>query len=720
MTTAEKIGQMNQLCGQPDAAKFEPLVRKGRVGSFLDVHGAARVNRLQKIAVEETRLGIPLLIGYDVIHGYNTTFPIPLAEAASWDLDGAERTARIAAKEAASAGIRWTFAPMVDIARDPRWGRVAEGAGEDPCLGSAFARARVRGFQGEDISAPDAVAACVKHFAAYGLPEGGRDYFTVDMSEKTLRETYLPPYRAAVEAGVETMMSAFNDLNGVPASASAFLLRRILRDEWGFKGMVVSDWDSVGEIVNHGIALDRSDAAEKSALAGVDMDMAGQSYLKHLEDLVRRKRVPMSVVNEAVRRILRLKFRLGLFDRPYVEEGIEARVCFHPDHLAEALNAARKSIVMLKNDGGVLPLSKTLKSIALIGPLADNQRDPIGTWGGRADPNRVVTVLEGIRRVAANVHVRHAKGCEIEGGSTENFSEALRAATQSDAVVMVLGEGADMSGEAKSRSRIDLPGHQEELLKTIVATGKPVILALMSGRPLSISWAAEHVPAILECWHLGIASGTAIAEVLFGGVNPSGKLPVTFPRAVGQIPIYHSQKSSGRPPAGDNPMVARYIDLPHTPLYAFGFGLSYTTFDYSELNIRPKRILPDGAITVRVSVKNSGARDGDEVVQLYVQDVVASSTRPVKELKAFQRISLRAGETKTVTFRLESRDLGFLDERLRWRVEPGMFHLWAGPDSQSGLEGSFEVLDAKGKSSLTAKRRDAGYQRLVQTFSVNG
>lgn len=697
MTLEEKLGQL-QLLDNPaaaaDRAAALDLVRRGLVGGILNAHGARQVNELQRLAMQESRLKIPLLFGYDVVHGYRTIFPVPLGEASSWDPSLAEETARIAATEARAAGVNWTFAPMVDIARDARWGRIVEGAGEDPFLGAEMARARVRGFQGRALAAPDAVAACVKHFAAYGAAEAGRDYNTTDLSEWTLREVYLPPFKAAIDAGVETVMSAFNDLNGVPASANPFLLTDILRGEWKFAGFVVSDYTAVPELIAHGLAADEADAAAQALNAGLDMEMVSRLFNLHGARLVRQGKVPLARIDEAVRRILRLKFRLGLFDRPYVDETREARLMLAPAHLDAARRAAARSLVLLKNQGDLLPLRKDLRAIAVIGPLADSQRDVLGPWHAAGRAEEAVTLLQGIRaKVGAKTELLYAKGCEIEGGTTDGIAEAVRIAKAADVAIVAVGESAEMSGEAASRTSLALPGHQLALVKAIQATGKPTVVVLMNGRPLAIEWVAENVPAILETWFAGIQAGYAIADVLFGDVNPGGKLPVTFPRTVGQAPLYYNHKNTGRPPQPNNKYTSKYIDAPWTPLFPFGHGLSYTQFRFSNLHLSRTRLSVNERLVVTVDVENTGQRAGDEVVQLYIRDVAASATRPVRELKGFARITLAAGERRTVRFELGPEHLGAHDRHMRFVVEPGEFRLYVGNSSAGGLEARFDVFD---------------------------
>jgi beta-glucosidase len=696
MTLQERLGQLNlpsQLGDSLTTAQID-LVRRGLVGGFLNVVGAERTQAIQRIAVEESRLKIPLLLGYDVIHGYRTTFPIPLAEAATWNPELVEAAARVAAREASAAGVNWTFAPMVDIARDARWGRIAEGSGEDPYLGSVMAAARVRGFQGRALESPGTVLATAKHFAAYGAAEAGRDYNTVDLSERTLREIYLPPFKAAVDAGAGSIMTAFNEIGGVPATANRWLLTTVLRGEWRFDGLVVSDWTSVDELRQHGVAGSRADAGRLALSAGTDMDMTSAIFVDSLTDLVRAGRIPLWVVNQAVRRVLRAKFRLGLFRDPNrgATADRERATLLAPEHRALARDVARQAIVLLKNHGAVLPLASDVKTIAVLGPLADDRLESLGPWHAQGKREDVVTVLEGIRRhVSSGTTVLlPAKGSGITDTATTGFAEAIAAARRADVAVLVLGEQHDWSGEAASRSELGLPGVQQQLLEAVAATGTRVVLVLMNGRPLALPWAAEHVPAILETWFLGIETGNAVADVLFGDVSPSGKLPVSFPRTVGQIPIYYNHKNTGRPPAVDK-FTSKYLDVPITPLYPFGYGLSYTTFAYSDLALSKPRVGPRDTLRIQVRVQNSGAVDGTEVVQLYVRDEVASVTRPVRELKGFQRVALRAGESRVVDFSLRWDDLAFYGADMRRRVESGTFRIFVGPSSVEGLEATFEA-----------------------------
>ena len=695
MTLEEKLGQLQQLDGEANG-NFRPehleLVRKGLLGSTLNVRGAQRTNQLQRVAMNESRLKIPVLFGFDVIHGYRTIFPIPLAEASSWDPALAERSATVAAQEANNAGLRWTFAPMVDIARDPRWGRITEGAGEDPFLGAAFARARVRGFQGDDYSAADRVLACAKHWVAYGDAEGGRDYNTTDVSENTLREIYFPPFKAAVDAGVATLMSSFNAINGVPASANRFTLTKVLRDEWKFDGFVVSDYTSVRELINHGTAANEEEAAAAALNAGVDMEMVSRSYNQFGPQLLKQNKLSTATIDEAVRRILRIKFRLGLFERPYTDEQREATSLLRPESIRLAREIAGRSMVLLKNDRETLPLNRNVGSIAVIGPLADDRRAPLGWWAGDGKEENTVTPLAGIKaKVSAQTKVVYAKGCDVAGDSTAGFQEAVNLAKASDVAVVFVGEIHDMVGEAASRSTLDLPGRQMELVQAIHATGKPTVVVLVNGRPLSVGWIVNNVPAILESWMGGTESGNAIADILFGDVNPSGKLPVTFPRTVGQVPIYYNHMNTGRPPEAQNRYTSKYYDVPWTPLFPFGYGLSYTTFKISNLQLSAPRVSANGKLTVSAEVENTGRRPGDEVVQLYIRDLVASMTRPVKELKGFHRVSLRPGEKRRVEFVLGPEHLGFWNREMRYVVEPGEFQVMVGANSVDVLEAKFNV-----------------------------
>jgi beta-glucosidase len=694
MTLEEKVGQLNQytadgLATGPvsgDDRKDEQL-RQGKVGSMLNVKGVKDTRAVQTIALQ-SRLRIPLLFGQDVIHGYKTTFPIPLAEAASWDLPAIEKAARVAAVEAAASGIHWTFAPMVDIGRDPRWGRVMEGAGEDTYLGSLIAAARVKGFQGKRLGDIDAVMACVKHFAAYGAAIGGRDYNSVDMSDRMLWETYLPPFKAALDAGAATFMNSFNDLNGIPATANRYLQRDILKGKWKFSGFVVSDWGSIGEMIAHGYSADGAAAAKSAILAGSDMDMESRAYRDHLVTLVKKGEVPLSVVDDAVRRILRKKFEMGLFDDPFkfCNEEREQEALNNASHKAAARDIAKKSIVLLKNEKSLLPLSDTLKRIAFIGPLVKEVKQNLGFWSIEmpGDSSYIVSQWQGLReRLPANTQLAYAKGCGIADTSRGGFEEALRVAKASQLVILSVGESRDMSGEAHSRASLQLPGVQEELMKAIHATGVPVVVVINAGRPLIFNWTADNMPAIVYSWWLGSEAGNALADVLTGDYNPSAKLPMTFPRAEGQIPIYYNHFNTGRPAASDSDRnyKSAYTDLPLSPRYAFGYGLSYTTFRYDNLQLDKKKMKAGGQISLQLKVTNTGKYAGEEVVQLYLRDRFGSVVRPVKELKDFRKISLQPGETKTVQFIINKEKLSFYNDQLQWIAEPGVFDVMIGSAS---------------------------------------
>ncbi|MBP1617426.1 MAG: glycoside hydrolase family 3 domain protein [Bacteroidetes bacterium] len=709
MTLDEKIGQLNQYNGDwgatgkitPDGDK-ETQIKNGMVGSMLNVMGVDKTRKLQELALQ-SRLHIPLIFGQDVIHGFRTTFPIPLAETASWDLGLMEKSARIAATEAAAYGIHWTFAPMIDISRDPRWGRVMEGAGEDTYLGSEVAVARVKGFQGNGLGNIDAVMACGKHFAAYGAAVGGRDYNSVDMSYRQLNETYLPPFKAAVDAGLATMMNSFNDINGVPATGNSYILRDKLKGEWNFKGFVVSDWGSIGEMVPHGFAQDRKDAALKAMIAGSDMDMESRCYRDYLKQLVNEGKVPMALIDDAVKRILMKKYELGLFDDPFrfCNEAREKAQENNLEHRRFARELGAKSIVLLKNNAvngqNLLPLSSQHKSIALIGPFMKATVANHGFWSIAFpdDSARIVSQYDGIKHCTKNHStILYAKGCNINDNDRSGFAEALETAKKADVVVVSLGEAHDMSGEAKSRSNIHLPGVQEELLKEICATGKPVVLLINAGRPLVFDWAADNVPAILYTWWLGTEAGNSIADVLFGDYNPSGKLPMSFPRTEGQIPIYYNHYNTGRPAKDDEDKnyVSAYIDLSNSPKYPFGYGLSYTSFDIANLRLSSSKMaLNGGKIEASVEVKNSGNYDGEEVVQLYIRDLVGSVVRPVKELKGFKKIFLKKGETTTITFSLTSDDLKFYNNDVQFVNEAGEYDLFVGNSSNATLKGHFSL-----------------------------
>ena len=639
---------------------------------------------------------IPLLFGYDVIHGYKTIFPTPLGESASWDLEAIEKSARIAAEESAAAGLHWTFAPMVDVARDPRWGRCIEGSGEDTYLASVIGAARVRGFQGK-IGATNSVAACAKHFAAYGGAQAGRDYHTVDISDIALWETYLPPFKACVDAGALTFMTSFNEINGVPSTANKELLTDILKKKWGFDGFIVTDYTSINEMVNHGNVKDDKDAGEKSLNAGVDMDMQGAVYYNYLQKSLKEGKVSIARVNDAVRRILKVKFQLGLFEDPYKysDETREKQIVFSKENVEASRDVAKKSIVLLKNNNQILPLSKSVKNIALIGPLADSKADMMGSWSGAGDGNSCISLMEGIKNKVPNANIIYAKGCELENTPPKmqssvaaplrrdgkQFEEAMKAANQADVVVVAVGERGWMTGEASSRADISLPGLQEDLIKELVKTGKPIVVVLINGRPLTFPWVADNATAIVETWFGGTQGGNAIADVLFGDYNPSGKLTMTFPRALGQVPIYYNAKNTGRPMDANNKYSSKYMDVPNTPQYPFGFGLSYTTFDYSNLAVNKKSFRLNDTLQVSITVKNTGNFDGEEVVQLYVRDLVGSITRPVKELKGFKKLMIKKGESKTISFNLTNADLAFYQSNLEKKAEAGDFDIMIGGNS---------------------------------------
>ncbi|RIV77199.1 beta-glucosidase BglX [Pelagerythrobacter aerophilus] len=697
MTLQEKIGQLTLLTSNWESTGptmregYKQDIAAGRVGAIFNAYTAKYTRELQQMAVENTRLKIPLLFGYDVIHGHRTIFPISLGEAASWDLEAIEKSARVSAQEASAEGLHWTFSPMVDIARDARWGRISEGAGEDVFLGSRIAQARVRGYQGDDLGAIDTVLATAKHFAAYGAAQAGRDYHTVDISERTLRDVYLPPFKAAVDEGVATFMTSFNEYDGVPASGSKYLLTDVLRHKWGFDGFVVTDYTSINEMVPHGYSKDLAQAGEQAINAGVDMDMQGAVYMENLAKSVEEGRVDMARIDQAVRRILEMKYRLGLFEDPYrySDEARQEATLYKPEFLEAARDVARKSMVLLKNEGDVLPLSAQAKSIAVIGPLGDSKTDMIGSWSAAGDrKTRPVTILEGLQaRAGEGVTVTYAKGASYafeDEGKTDGFAEALALAGKSDVVIAAMGERWDMTGEAASRTSLDLPGNQRALLEKLVATGKPVVLVLLSGRPNTITWANENVPAILHAWYPGTQGGQAVADVLFGDYNPSGKLPVTFPRTVGQSPIHYDMKNTGRPIELGAPgakYVSRYLNTPNDPLYRFGYGLSYTTFGYSPVTLSAASIGPNGSITASATITNTGDRAGEEVVQLYVRDLVGSVTRPVQELKGFEKVMLQPGEARTVRFTLRPEDLAFTRADMSHGWEPGEFQLWIAPSS---------------------------------------
>lgn len=707
MTLEEKIGQMNQYNDDHTATgpvtldnKKQEQIKNGQVGSLLNTVGTERTRSWQQIAMQ-SRLKIPLLFGQDVIHGYKTTFPIPLAEACSWDLKAIELTARVAATEASASGVHWTFAPMVDIARDPRWGRVMEGAGEDTYLGSKIAYARVKGFQGNKLGDINAVMACVKHFAAYGAAIGGRDYNSVDMSDRMLWETYLPPFKSALDAGAATFMNSFNDLNGVPATGNKYLQRDILKGKWGFKGFVVSDWGSVGEMINHGNVKNEYEAALSAVTAGSDMDMESRCYKNSLAQLIKDKKIPVALIDDAVKRILQKKFEMGLFDDPYkfCDAGREQAALNNPEHVKVAREAAAKSIVLLKNQNNLLPLSRNTKTIAFIGPLVKAVKQNKGFWDVEVpgvDSNFIVSQWEGLQnKVGANTTLLYAKGCDIEGNNKDGFAEAVEVAKQADVIILSIGERRDMSGEAKSRSNLSIPGVQEELLKELLATGKPVVVLINAGRPLVFNYTADNAPAILYTWWLGSEAGNAIADVLFGDYNPSAKLAMTFPRSVGQIPIYYSHFNTGRPATNDENRNynSSYNDESIFPKYEFGYGLSYTSFQYSNLQMSKKKIKASEQIEVAVTINNSGKYDGEDIVQLYLRDKVGSIVRPMKELKDFQKINLKAGESRTIKFIINKEKLSFFNQQLQWVAEPGDFELMVGASSKDiRLKDNFELI----------------------------
>jgi len=716
MTLDEKIGQLNQytsrweMTGPAPQGKGEQelleMIRKGQVGSMLNVNGATATKNAQELAVKNSRLGIPLIFGYDVIHGYKTMFPIPLATAASWDPSAAELSARIAATETAASGVHWTFAPMVDIARDARWGRIMEGAGEDPYLGAQMAAAQVKGFQGNDLSAENTIAACAKHFAAYGFAEAGRDYNTVEITENTLRNVVLPPFKACADAGVATFMNAFNEIGGVTATANKHLVRDILKGEWGFDGYVVSDWNSIGEIYEHGMAPDKKEAAFLAIKAGSDMDMEGNAYIAHLKELVEEGRVDETMIDDAVRRILTLKFELGLFDDPFrYSDPNKEKILLSEEHLKAAREVARKSIVLLKNEKQLLPLKKSGQKIALIGDLADDKDSPLGSWRAQAVTGSAVSLLEGMKNAIQDqgsltfeqgpVFItgtpQFTQHLQFNESDLTGIDQAVELAEKSDVVVLALGENCFQTGEGRSQTTIGLKGVQQQLLEAIYAANKNIIVVLMNGRPLVLDWMAEHVPAILETWHPGSEAGNAIADVLFGDYNPSGKLPVSFPRSVGQCPIYYNHKSTGRPIDTGTVFWSHYIDQSNEPLFPFGYGLSYTTFEYADLKLSSSEMRSGEKLKISVNLKNTGKLAGAEVVQLYIRDLYGSVTRPVKELKGFKKISLKPGENRVVEFEISARDLAFYTADGEWKAEPGHFHLWVGTNSNEGLKGEFSL-----------------------------
>jgi beta-glucosidase len=711
MTLSEKIGQMVQINDFKGVISDElkQKLREGKIGSMLNEIVPEANLEIQRIATEESRLGIPLIMARDVIHGYRTIFPIPLAQAATWDPNLAQACARQAAIEASSAGFQWTFGPMMDIARDPRWGRIAESYGEDPYLSSCFAVAMVRGFQGDDLASPDTIAACAKHYVGYGAAEGGRDYDTANIPESLLRDVYLPPFKAAVDAGVATVMSAFNEINGVPATGNVHTLRDILKSQWQFEGFVVSDWKATEEMLNHGFCEDMNDVAKKAIRAGIDMEMQSTAYSDHLEEMVKKNIVPEKLIDEAARRILRIKFKLGLFEKPYI---YSAKLLSKPDK--EALELAKKtaleSIVLLKNEGKLLPLSRNIKSIAVIGPMADDPYEVLGTWNRDGKIEDTVTPLAAIRdMLGEQTEINYIAGLSYSRSKdTGEFEKVIELVRNSQVVLFFAGEEAILSGEAHSRAHLNLPGAQDELITGIAKTGKPVVLVVLAGRPLTIGDISEKAGAVLYAWHPGTMCGPAIVDVIFGIESPSGKLPVTFPKTEGQIPIYYAHKNTGRPPETktltmmeDIPIrayqsslgdAARYLDIGYKPLYPFGYGLSYTQFEYTNLQISSDKIKIGDDMKVSVDVTNTGDMEAEEVVQLYTRDLVASLTRPVKELKGFMRIRLKPNQTKTATFNLSSNNLGFHNNDGKYIIEQGKFHLWAGGSSDCSLMTEFELI----------------------------
>lgn len=706
MTLEEKIGQLNQYSGDNTATgpitinpNKQNEIKSGILGSMLNILGTKYTRQYQELAMQ-SRLKIPLLFGQDVIHGYKTTFPIPLAEAASWDLKAIERSARVSATEASASGIHWTFAPMVDISRDPRWGRVMEGAGEDTFLGSKIAYARVKGFQG-NLGDVDAVMACVKHFAAYGAVVGGREYNSVDLSERMLWETYLPPFKAALDAGAATFMNSFNDINGIPATGNKYLQRDILKEKWKFKGFVVSDWGSIGEMIPHGYCKNSKEAAFSAITAGSDMDMESNCYRNNLAQLVKEKKIDIKVIDDAVRRILTKKFELGLFKDPFKfcnaeRENTELN---NPEHAKLAREVATKSIVLLKNDNQILPLSKETKTIAFIGPMVKPKRANHGFWAidlKEIDSTYIVSQWEGLeKKVGKNTKLLYTKGCGFEDKSKEGFQEAIEIANQADVVILSIGERWNMSGEAKSRSNIQLPGVQEDLIKELQKTGKPIVILINAGRPLVFNWTAENMPTIVYTWWLGSEAGNAIADVLFGDYNPSGKLPMSFPRNEGQIPIYYNRFNTGRPSINENKSYkSAYIDLPNSPQFPFGFGLSYTTFSYSDLKLSKQKMMKSETIEISLKITNTGKMEGEEVVQLYLHDQFGSVIRPIKELKDFQKIKLAPGETKTINFTIDNQKLCFYNSKLEFKSEPGEFEVMIGSSSEDiRLKSNFELTN---------------------------
>lgn len=704
MTIDEKISQLVQftadgtVTGPKAGVNYIDEIKKGNVGSILNATGVKYTRELQKMNLDNSRLKIPLLFGYDVIHGYKTIFPISLGEAATWDTDAVALSARVAAEETAASGVHWTFAPMVDITRDPRWGRVSEGSGEDTYLGVQLAIARVKGFQGTNLNDLNTILACTKHFAAYGAAEAGRDYNTVDMSERVLRETYLPPFQATVDAGVATFMTSFNEIAGVPATANKFLLRDVLKGEWGFDGFVVTDYTAINELIPHGVAKDSVHAGELALKAGVDMDMVGAVYLKFLKKSLQEGNVTEAQINDACRRILNAKYDLGLFEDPYrySDDKREKQTIYKKEYLDAALHVANESMVLLKNENKVLPLNKNQK-VAFVGPLVSDEWNIIGSWAATGDRYGYATsVEEGIMEVANKKNVSFDKGVEILKDDRSMIANAVESARNADVIVAVMGEFENMTGEAASRSSIDLPGIQKEFLAELKKLNKPIVLVLLNGRPLTLEWENENMDAILEAWYPGTRGGAAIAQTLYGINNPSGKLPMTFPRNVGQVPIYYNHKNTGRPYLGptdpEQKYKSRYTDVDNSPLYPFGYGLSYTTFDYSNLKLSSNQINFNDTLKISVEVSNTGNYDGEEVVQLYIKDKVGTVTRPVKELKGFKKVALKKGEKKTVEFEISSNDLRFYNIDMDFVAEPGDFEVFVGGSSATETKDKFVLV----------------------------
>ena len=719
MTLSEKIGQLNQYTSHWEMTGPAPQnsesqnrleqIKNGDVGSMLNVTGADATRKAQELAIKNSRLGIPLIFGYDVIHGYQTMFPIPLAEASSWDTEIVRLSAQVAAKEASAAGLHWTFAPMMDVGRDARWGRVMEGCGEDPYLASVLSVARIKGFQGEDLAAKNTIAACAKHFAGYAFSESGRDYNTVEISPYTLHNIVLPPFKAAANAGVATFMNSFNIINGTPCTANEYLQRTLLKEQWNFKGFVVSDWASLKEISIHGAAENLKEATSLAINAGSDMDMESNGYIKHLKELVEEGKVDESLIDDAAKRILKIKYQLGLFEDPYQYSNIEREKIetYSEENRSIARKVARHSMVLLKNKEQLLPLSKQIKSIALIGPMANSKDIPLGSWRAKAIKNSAVSLLEGIQAsVSAKTKINYAKGCDLTTGDrnfrqeltfkkndNSKFSEAIKAAQKSEVVIMAIGEDCFQSGEGRSQTNITLKGEQMALFNAVLKVNENIVVVLMNGRPLAIPELSEKAPAILETWFAGSEAGNAIADVLFGDYNPSGKLTMSFPRNVGQCPIYYNYMNTGRPTSTNNVFWSHYTDSPNTPLYPFGYGLSYTNFEYGELTCDKARITKNDSIEVKLSITNSGKFDGEEIVQLYIQDPKAKYARPVKELRAYKKVLLKKGDSKQISFSLNPSDLGYYSPDGEFLIESGTYHIFVGKNSVEVQKISFTLKE---------------------------